>query len=167
MGTTRLDTFEQSLGSVGATCRQTTSTEFGDLVAELVEEPAVGTPLPFEGVSYEDTPVVDLEEVEFDALKTGVTPVALGIATYGSVVVASTAAGEEPVALYPDRHVVVLAESDIVEDMPEAFDWLGDRIRATGDDCIIATGSSATADMGDLVLGAHGPQEVVVVLRDQ
>jgi len=35
-----------------------------------------------------------------------------------------------------------------------------------GDDVILATGPSATADMGDLVLGAHGPRAVHALLLE-
>jgi L-lactate dehydrogenase complex protein LldG len=32
---------------------------------------------------------------------------------------------------------------------------------------VLATGPSATADMGELVLGAHGPESVHVVILDE
>ncbi|PHQ46645.1 hypothetical protein DJ68_06205, partial [Halorubrum sp. C3] len=91
----------------------------------------------------------------------------LGVAEYGSVALEADPAGTEPVSLFVDRHVVVLREADIVPDMPDAFDWLGPRARDESADVVFATGPSATADMGGLVHGAHGPKEVhVVLLRD-
>jgi L-lactate dehydrogenase complex protein LldG len=48
--------------------------------------------------------------------------------------------------------------------MPEAFDWLGDEFRAKRDSVVLATGPSATADMGALVQGAHGPKTVDIIL---
>jgi len=51
--------------------------------------------------------------------------------------------------------------------MSDAFAWLGPRARDESIDVVLATGPSATADMGGLVHGAHGPKEVhVVLLRD-
>ena len=89
------------------------------------------------------------------------------VSEYGSVAIESDAAGTEPVSLFVDRHVVILDETDIVANMPDAFGWLGPRARDESVDVIFATGPSATADMGGLVRGAHGPKEVhVVLLRD-
>lgn len=139
-------------------------------VADAVEPPAVGTPLPFEGVSLAGTGVaVDPTTADLEAATTGVTPADFAIAEYGSVVIRPTAAGEEPVSLFVDRHVAVVAESDVVPDMAEGVERLA--AIAAGDgpgDAIVATGPSATADMGELVRGAHGPKTVhVVVLEDR
>jgi L-lactate dehydrogenase complex protein LldG len=60
--------------------------------------------------------------------------------------------------------VAVLPATAVVADMRSAFAWLGAQVRAHGTSSIIATGPSATADMGGLVRGAHGPASVHVVL---
>ncbi|WP_327053670.1 LutC/YkgG family protein [Halomicrococcus gelatinilyticus] len=161
--------FEASLRGLGMTWTRTDSGSFAATVDEAVAAPAVGTPLPFDGVSLDDTVVTqDPTPEELDAAETGVTPAEMGIADYGSVVLAPTAAGHEPVSLYPERHVAVLAASDVVPDMPTAFERMGEAFAAGRADAIIATGPSATADMGALVEGAHGPKEVhVVVLEDR
>jgi len=161
--------FEASLRSLGVTWTRTESGSFATTIDEAVTAPAVGTPLPFDGVSLDDTGVVrDPTPGELDAAATGVTPAEMGIADYGSIVLAPSAAGHEPVSLYTERHVAVLAASDVVPDMPTAFERLGEAFAAGSDDAIIATGPSATADMGALVEGAHGPKEVhVVVLEDR
>ena len=66
----------------------------------------------------------------------------------------------------PDPNVAVVREDAIVPDMTAAFSWFGERFREERESAIIATGPSATADMGELVLGAHGPKDVhVVVVR--
>jgi L-lactate dehydrogenase complex protein LldG len=162
-----VDTCERSLESVNTTCKRTAAAEFAEVLTGLLEEPSVGAPLPFEGVSYDGTPVVaDPTMSDLKAAKTGVTPVSFGIADYGSVIIESTENAEEPMSLFPERHVAVLARSDVVDDMSAAFERLGDRIRGDGHDRVIATGPSATADMGDLVLGAHGPREVTLVILE-
>jgi L-lactate dehydrogenase complex protein LldG len=48
--------------------------------------------------------------------------------------------------------------------MAAAFEWLGEVLRETRGSAVLATGPSATADMGALVQGAHGPKEVHVVV---
>lgn len=148
---------------------RTTAAAFESTLSEAVDAPAVGTALPFEGVSLAETSVTrDPTPSELDAAATGVTAADFAIANYGSVVVRPDAAGTEPVALYPERHVAVLAESDVVPDMPSAFERLGEAFADGGGDAILATGASATADMGALVEGVHGPSEVhVVVLEDR
>jgi L-lactate dehydrogenase complex protein LldG len=51
--------------------------------------------------------------------------------------------------------------------MRDLFAALGPRCREDGTDVIVATGPSATADMGALVTGAHGPKAVHAVLVDR
>ncbi len=163
------DEFEDSLRGLGVTWSRTTVADFESAVAEAAESPAVGIELPFEGASLAETDVVvDPTPAQLDAAATGVTPAAFAIADYGSVVLRPDESGTEPVSLYPERHVAVLAESDLVADMPAAFDRLAEAVEDGKDDAIIATGPSATADMGALVKGAHGPKTVhVIVLEDE
>jgi len=135
------------------------------VIADLVEGPAVGAPLPWEDATLPDGVTTDPTPAELDAAVTGVTGATLAVADYGSVFLPGSPDGAEPASLFPDLHVVVLRERDIVPDMATAFDRLGDRLRA-GESGVLATGPSATADMGELVRGAHGPRDVHgVVLR--
>ena len=60
----------------------------------------------------------------------------------------------------------VLAASDIVPDMEDAFAVLGPIFRNEKTSLVLATGPSATADMGALVKGAHGPKRVHVVILE-
>lgn len=161
--------FVDSARTAGATVTQARVADFGDCLCDLVDAPAIGTPLPFDGVSYDATPV-DTEPTGADlkTAATGVTAGRLGIADYGSVVLQESGAGEELLGLYPDRHVVVVAGSDVVSDMPAAYERLDEQFDAGADDAIIATGPSATADMGAVVTGVHGPRDVhVLVLTDR
>ena len=159
--------FVEAADAVDATVTRTTAAGFADALDEVVTAPAVGTPLPFEGVSYAGTGIeVDPTGAALAEAETGVTAGALAIADYGSVVLQETGAGEELLGLYPDTHVVVVAESDVVADMPAAFDALGDEFDAGRTDAIIATGPSATADMGSVVTGVHGPRTVHVLLLE-
>lgn len=139
-----------------------------DALAEAVVEPAVGTDLPFDGVALPASVRRDPTPSELADAATGVTAAAFAVADYGSVVLTSGAEGTEQVSLYPRRHVAVVAASDVLSDMAAAFDRLDDAFAAGETSAVIATGPSATADMGALVEGAHGPEEVhVVVLEDR
>ncbi|MBP1987760.1 LUD domain-containing protein [Halolamina salifodinae] len=162
-------TFTDALDGLGVESTRTTAAGFPDALAATVEGPAVGTPLPFDGVSLDGADVaVPPTPDQLRTAKTGVTPVFGGIAEYGSVVVESRPEGDELVALYPERHVAVLRESDLVAGVDDATDYLRERFEAGRDSAVLATGVSATADMGATVEGVHGPREVrVIVLSDR
>lgn len=158
------DRFASRAADFGVELTRTTADEAAASIDAVVEDPAVGVPLPWEDVSLPAGIATDPTPTDLDAAATGVTAAALAIADYGSVVLQATPGGVEPVSLFPDRHVAVLRERDIVPDMEAAFAWLGGELRATRGSAIIATGPSATADMGELVKGAHGPKEVHVIV---
>lgn len=153
----------ESLRELGVEFVRTTSASFASVLAERVVEPAVGTPLPFDGVSLPASVTRDPTLDELERARTGITPATFAIADYGTVVVQPTDAGEDSASLHPDRHVAVVAESDVVPGMTAAFDRLAD-VAASGGSAVFATGPSATADMGALVRGVHGPKEVHVLL---
>lgn len=156
-------TFTDALGSLGVDVTPTTAEGFAADLSGAVEPPAVGTALPFDGVSLADTAVdVDPTTAALEAASTGVTAAEFAIAAYGSVVVRPTAAGEGAVSLFVDHHVAVVAASDLVADMDAGVERLAEI--AVDGEAIVATGPSATADMGELVRGAHGPASVHVLL---
>ncbi|MFC7324651.1 LUD domain-containing protein [Halorubrum rutilum] len=167
-------TFKRRLDSLGVTVTEGPASECADLIDEAAGDPAVGVALAGEveesdgpddpPVALPDRVATDPTTAELRAAHTGVTDAELGVAAYGSVAIEADTAGTEPVSLFVDRHVVVLREADLVPDMPDAFEWLGPRARDESVDVVFATGPSATADMGGLVHGAHGPKEVHVVL---
>lgn len=138
-----------------------------DAIADVADEPAVGVELPDGLGELPGFVATDPSPSDLEAAATGVTHADLGVADYGSLALPATADGVEPVSLYGDQHVAVVAADDVVPGMPEALSALGDRFRADGDSVVLATGPSATADMGALVQGAHGPKTVhaVVVQR--
>lgn len=164
-----LATFEESLASRSVGRTPTTSGQFAEALAAATEPPVVGTPLPFDGVSLDGTDVqTDPTPDQLQAATTGVTPVGGAIAEHGTVLVESRPEGDELVSLYPERHVAVLRESDLVPDVSVAMRRLGETLAAGTDSAVLATGASATADMGETVEGVHGPKEVhVVILTDR
>jgi len=171
-------TFKRRLDSLGVSLTEGPESACADLIDEAAGDPAVGVELAGVGddagdagdgpIALPDRVATDPTTAELRAAHTGVTDASLGVAEYGSVAIEADPAGTEPVSLFVDRHVVVLRESDLVPDMPDAFDWLGPKARDESVDVVFATGPSATADMGGLVHGAHGPKEVhVVLLREE
>lgn len=169
MSSSLTSTFEQGLERHTATWAYTTIDKFDAALRTQLEEPAIGTPLPIEGISLENHPIsTSPTPRELEAARTGVTAVEFAIAEYGSVVVTSGTEGTEQVSLYPETHIAVLRESDILDGMPEAFERLAGNVSEGLTSAVLATGPSATADMGELVYGAHGPRNVhVLILTDR
>ena len=163
MSTDRV-TLEESLASADVASVRVPPSEVGDAITEFVTGEAVGVAdeqwdgsLP-DSVNWEATPA-DLRDAE-----TGVSPATFAIAEYGSLILPTSPPECELVSLYVDRHVAVVEETNVVPDMDAAFDRLDSEIPREYRDAIIATGPSATADMGALVKGAHGPSEVRVIV---
>jgi L-lactate dehydrogenase complex protein LldG len=161
---TTYEQFTDRASDFGASVTRVPPDEVAETITARSEAPVVGAPLPWDDVSLPAAVPTDPTPAALDAATTGVSAAALGIADYGSVVLRATPGGSEPVSLFPDRHVAVVREDAIVPDMPAAFDWFGERFREARESAIIATGPSATADMGELVRGAHGPKAVEIVV---
>lgn len=162
------ETFEHTAQKSGMV-HTTTAADFPETLSTAIETPAIGTPLPFEGVSLDETTVeTAFSPSDLERATTGVTHAAFGIGEYGTVSVPSTPEGVELVSLYTPRHVAVLAASDIEPDMKAAYERVSDGVANGEDTQVLATGPSATADMGTLVEGVHGPDEVhTIVLEDR
>lgn len=163
---TTIEAFNERSESLGVRVRRVEPGAATDALAALSEPPTVASQLPWDDDTLPDAATTDPTPAELEAAATGITHADAAIAEYGSLVLPATGDGLEPVSLFPERHVAVLRESDVVPDMATAIDELGPRLRATGTSAVLASGPSATADMGDLVVGAHGPAEVHVVLLE-
>lgn len=167
MATDSTAQFASALERADATCTRVSASDAADALDDAIEPPAVGVPLGIDGVSLDETVETTLTPRRLQAAETGVTRAA-GVVEHGTLVLQSDAAGTEPASLYPRTHVAVVAASDLHATFPDAFAWLADEFDAGRDSAILATGPSATADMGELVQGVHGPQAVhVVVVEDR
>lgn len=165
MSASSVQEFQQSLSRANATSSVVTTEEFSDALDDAIEGPAVGAPLPFPDLSVEDHPVtLEPTSGQLREATTGVTGSRLGISSLGTVAIESRAEGDEPVALYPERHVVVVRASDLCPDLEAAFSWLKSEFDAGRESVVFATGPSATGDMGALVRGVHGPSEVHAII---
>jgi len=162
--TGQYDRFASRAADFGADVTLVAADEATATLADAIAAPAVGVPLDVDGVSLPAEVTTDPTPAELADAVTGVTGGSLAVAAYGSVLLGADTNGSEPASLFVDRHVAVLREADIVPDMAAAFEWLGETIRGSADSVILATGPSATADMGALVQGAHGPKTVEVVV---
>ncbi|MFB6132100.1 MAG: LUD domain-containing protein [Halanaeroarchaeum sp.] len=166
MATDRIETFESALVGT-ADLHRTTSTEFRETIAETIDRPAVGLPLPFEDVSLADLPVdINPTTDAIESAATGVTPASLGIADYGTVTLDLSDDLGDLVSLLPRKHVSVLAASDLEPDMGAALRRLDSTIAENRSSHVLETGPSSTADLGTMVRGVHGPAEKAIVLLE-
>mgnify|MGYP000067648110 CR=1 FL=1 len=168
MSTGSVEQFQQSLSRLDTAWTVVSTDELAATVADLVDPPAVGAELPFDDLSLAETPVtLGPSPAQLRDAVTGVTGSRMGIASLGTVAVESRDEGDEFVALYPERHVVVIKASDLRSDLADAFGWIRREFEADRRSFILATGPSSTGDMGALVQGVHGPEQVhIVIVRD-
>lgn len=168
MASHQIESFREGAGGL-TTIHGTAVADFPETLQAAITEPAVGTTLPFEGVSLAETAVeTDLSPGLLRTAATGVTPATQGIASTGTITLHTDDEGSELVSLYHDRHVAVLPASAIVADLGGAFEGISEEIGTASTSQVLATGPSATADMGTLVHGVHGPHDVhVIVLEDR
>jgi Uncharacterized conserved protein len=167
MSTDVVGSLATKLGALDVGVSRVAPADVADAIGAVVRPPAVGVPIAIEGATLPASVRVDPTTDQLRAAQTGVTPAALGVADYGSVLLTADTAGTELVSLFVDLHVAVLPAAAVVADMRSAFAWLGPQIRERGASAILATGPSATADMGGLVRGAHGPAAVHVVIVEE
>ncbi len=160
--------FMRSLDRLEVGWTKVSAATFHEALEAVLALPAIGAELPFEGLSLAGLPIaLRPTPAQIIAARTGVTAARLGIADYGSVVIEQAPDATEPASLFPGLHVAVLRASDVVPDMPAAFQCLGAAFRSKKTSMVLTTGPSATADMGALVRGAHGPSKVhVIILED-
>jgi L-lactate dehydrogenase complex protein LldG len=134
----------------------------------VVDPPVVGAPLPFDDLALPDDRVnTTPTPADVEQATTGVTAARMAVADYGTIAIESTPTATEAASLFPQLHVAVLRAADVVPDMEAAFARLGPALRDRSATVVLATGPSATADMGALVRGAHGPARVHVVLVEE
>lgn len=163
-----LDAFRDALDEAGVTHETVQPAGATAAVDRAIEDPAVGVPVDVaDAVELPAGVATDFAPTDLRSARTGVTPAALGVAETGSVLVESSPRGDELVSLYPERHVAVVRADDVVPDVPAATSWLADEVDAGRESYVFATGASATADMGALVEGVHGPSHVHVVVVDE
>lgn len=96
----------------------------------------------------------------------GITDAFAGVARTGSVCVSINTDLSCYISLLPRRHIVVLESRYIFPRPRDIFEQhiLKKYTEETG--WIFISGPSATADMGELVRGVHGPDELHIILLD-
>jgi L-lactate dehydrogenase complex protein LldG len=98
----------------------------------------------------------------------GITDADWGIASTGSLILPITVDRRRATSLLPPVSIILLDENCILPDLPAALGLLGSTYMQASPrpSCVImVTGPSRTADIEvNLVMGVHGPKELIVVL---
>ncbi|MGB7847890.1 MAG: LUD domain-containing protein [Candidatus Acidiferrum sp.] len=116
--------------------------------------------------ALQDLPGVILEpsDEQLSTADVGVSGAFAGVASSGSVCIAMGAPLAAAASLLMPLHIVLLSPERIVSRPRDLFDPVtldGEGLRR---DLVFITGPSATADMGPLVRGVHGPHRLLILL---
>ncbi|GAB3201607.1 L-lactate dehydrogenase complex protein LldG [Pontibacter aydingkolensis] len=86
----------------------------------------------------------------------------------GSVLVSSANAGGRRLSIYPPTHMVVAKASQLVPDIKDGLQRIRDKYKENFPSMVsMVSGPSRTADIEKtLVMGAHGPKQLVLFLID-
>jgi L-lactate dehydrogenase complex protein LldG len=96
----------------------------------------------------------------------GITACDAMIAQSGSILLTARSAGGRALSVLPPHHLVIARADQLVPDLPAAFELLSARYGENYPSFItFITGPSRTGDIERiLVLGAHGPKNLTVIL---
>ncbi len=99
-------------------------------------------------------------------VKTGISTCEYLIARFGSVLVSSAIPGARKIFSYPHTHVVIAYENQLVLEIEDGLKGITKKYANELPSQITnITGPSRTADIEKtLILGAHGPKELIVIL---
>jgi L-lactate dehydrogenase complex protein LldG len=105
----------------------------------------------------------------FEQAEAGITLCEALIARNGSILLSNAGGAGRRLSIYPPVHIVVAYTSQLVPDLKDGFKLIKEKYGAQIPSMITTiTGPSRTADIEkSLVLGAHGPKELIVFLLDE
>ena len=112
-------------------------------------------------------PVSDNED-NFLESNIGITSCESMVARTGSLIVSSKNPGGRRLGIYPPVHIVIAYTSQIVEDIKDGLSSIRKKYNGAIPSMIsLVTGPSRTSDIEKtLVMGAHGPRELILFLID-
>lgn len=108
------------------------------------------------------------DEENFSEADTGITTCEYLIARTGSMFISSAPRSGRRLGVFPHIHIVVAYTSQIVKDIDDGLSGIRKKYNGNIPSMVsLVTGPSRTADIEKtLVLGAHGPKELVLFLID-
>ncbi|HCY40511.1 MAG TPA: hypothetical protein DHV48_04035 [Prolixibacteraceae bacterium] len=109
---------------------------------------------------------VESEENNFLNLNIGLTGCEFLVAHLGSVLISSAQTSGRRLNVFPETHIVIASESQIVDYLDNAIEKLQEKYKNKLPSLISnITGPSRTADIEKtLVMGMHGPKTLIVII---
>ncbi|WP_423129121.1 LutC/YkgG family protein [Gaoshiqia sp. Z1-71] len=106
---------------------------------------------------------------EFENVQVGITPCEFLVAHLGSVLVSSAGYSGRRLHVFPETHIVIAHQKQLVRYLDNALEQLQEKYRNDLPSMITnITGPSRTADIEKtLVMGMHGPRNLFVLLCDE
>ena len=101
-------------------------------------------------------------------MKIGITGCEFLISRRGSIMISSRQPSGRRINVFPDTHIVIANTSQLVPDLKDALAGIREKYGTRIPSLVsVITGPSRTADIEKtLVLGAHGPKELIVFLTE-
>ncbi len=128
-----------------------------------VWEPNVQRILHHAGIEFTST-----EEDFLQKAQASLTTCEALITRTGSILVSSANAGGRRLSIYPETHMVVAKASQLVPDIKDGLQHIRNKYQDNFPSMVsLVSGPSRTADIEKtLVMGAHGPKQLVLFLID-
>lgn len=115
-------------------------------------------------LSFDKIESKELDSKDFSEYEIGMTVADYLIARTGSIVLKSLSAGGRRLSVLPPIHIVLAEKKQIISSLDQIY-INKDFSSNTGSFVTIISGPSRTSDIEkQLVLGAHGPKRLIVVL---
>jgi len=137
------------------------TSEDGDII---LAEPDDLNPGLFDLFRKSEKVITDPSDQQMAKAKFGVTDAFAAVARTGSVCVSMTEKMGGSFSLFAGVHIAVVEAWSIVARPADIFNQQPFREKAFSRDFVFISGSSATADMGPLVRGVHGPANLHVII---
>ena len=109
----------------------------------------------------------DYDKNALEACDAGLTECECLVAQTGSVCITTRSSGGRALSVLPPHHVVIASRAQLLPDLTAAYELLAQKYAASGYPSFMSfiTGPSRTGDIERiLVLGAHGPKKLTVLL---
>jgi len=108
--------------------------------------------------------IVNPTDEQLKTIKTGVTEAFAGVARTGSICVPVNRNLSGSISLFTRKHIAVLRADTIIPQPRDVFSIKDPIVKGWLHNFVFITGSSATADMGPLVRGVHGPGALHIIV---
>jgi L-lactate dehydrogenase complex protein LldF len=165
------DRFEAEWTALGGHLTRCTAETLADEIVALLAEDRVDELVAWEADQLPEGVAAALSQAGIRLIhesnpevETGLTGALGAVASTGTLILTSGPGRPQTASLLPKQHIAILAEEQIYENLPKAFD-----LEEIGEASSVAliSGPSRTADIEmTLTIGVHGPGEVRVFLLE-